>query len=499
MISLGVKGEGFNDADLLTGRSCIIAQSGAGKSYGVAVICEELLSKGFGFTVIDTEGEYSSLKQKFEVLTVGGSGSDLNVKGVDLSKLASRAISESIPVILDVSDVNDERGIVNDWLSSIYEAADKLRKPYLVVVEEADKFVPQRGARMNIFHEVARRGRKRGLGLLIASQRPALIDKDVLSQCSHQFIGKLTLDNDLDAVKHFFDNRKDLLSLPDLNPGEFFMIGFKPEPSLFKFHERITSHEGFTPSVTDGVSPRVREVVDFFKSDGPGVKVLVSKSDAELIASRLSRRKFLLFGKKEEITQLRLFYEPVIELSLRAPKNHLFSEEFIDGLAYLTPGLLVVDKEFRTLFDLSFMKSLSLIDLRTLLSLLYSGSRTVSDVARKESIGAEASRKSVNTLLTAGLIVHSGWVGKEMVFKSATKIIMPRVSSLFTERISVGASVNEQFVFDADLVNKVVKSLGPKASIVGSKVIYYPFYKVTFRSGDLSREMLINAVTRRIK
>src|SRR3989339_922433 len=102
MISLGVKGESYNESDLLTARSCIIAQSGAGKSYGVAVICEELLARGFGFTVIDTEGEYSSLKQKFEVLTVGGSGSDLNVKGVDLSKLASRAISESIPVILDV-------------------------------------------------------------------------------------------------------------------------------------------------------------------------------------------------------------------------------------------------------------------------------------------------------------------------------------------------------------------------------------------------------------
>ena len=48
--------------ELVTGRTCIIAQSGAGKSWGIAVLCEQLLQMNIGFCIIDTEGEYASLK-----------------------------------------------------------------------------------------------------------------------------------------------------------------------------------------------------------------------------------------------------------------------------------------------------------------------------------------------------------------------------------------------------------------------------------------------------
>jgi Domain of unknown function DUF87. len=51
--------------ELVTGRTCIIAQSGAGKSWGIAVICEQLLQARVGFCLVDTEGEYSSLAERF--------------------------------------------------------------------------------------------------------------------------------------------------------------------------------------------------------------------------------------------------------------------------------------------------------------------------------------------------------------------------------------------------------------------------------------------------
>ncbi|MEG3055969.1 MAG: DUF87 domain-containing protein [Methanoculleus sp.] len=43
--------------EAVTGRTCIIAQSGAGKSRGIAVLCEQLLKAQIGFCLIDTEGE----------------------------------------------------------------------------------------------------------------------------------------------------------------------------------------------------------------------------------------------------------------------------------------------------------------------------------------------------------------------------------------------------------------------------------------------------------
>ncbi len=47
---------------------------------------------------------------------------------------------------------------------------------------------------------VASEGRKFGFGLLVVSQRPAKIDKNVLSQCGTQIILKVTNPNDLKAI-----------------------------------------------------------------------------------------------------------------------------------------------------------------------------------------------------------------------------------------------------------------------------------------------------------
>ena len=47
---------------------------------------------------------------------------------------------------------------------------------------------------------IASEGRKFGLGLTVISQRPAKIDKNVLSQCGTQIILKVTNPNDVKAI-----------------------------------------------------------------------------------------------------------------------------------------------------------------------------------------------------------------------------------------------------------------------------------------------------------
>ena len=122
-------------------------------------------------------------------------------------------------MIFDISDTIDQRKMVKDFVAALYNVESKLRQPYLLIVEEIDKFAPQSGEMIKEIDEVGRRGRKRGLGLLIATQRPALVNKNILSQCGNQVIGKLTINNDLDAVKIFFPKRADLEKLPMLKPG----------------------------------------------------------------------------------------------------------------------------------------------------------------------------------------------------------------------------------------------------------------------------------------
>ncbi|HUV02236.1 MAG TPA: ATP-binding protein [Desulfobacteria bacterium] len=76
--------------------------------------------------------------------------------------------------------------------------------PFVLVIEEAHNFCPERGfgqaVSSNILRTIASEGRKFGLGLLVISQRPARVDKNVISQCNTQIILKVTNPNDIKAL-----------------------------------------------------------------------------------------------------------------------------------------------------------------------------------------------------------------------------------------------------------------------------------------------------------
>jgi hypothetical protein len=76
--------------------------------------------------------------------------------------------------------------------------------PGMLVIEEAHNFCPERGfsraVSSDVIRNIASEGRKFGLGLMVISQRPARIDKNVLSQCNTQIILRVTNPNDIQAI-----------------------------------------------------------------------------------------------------------------------------------------------------------------------------------------------------------------------------------------------------------------------------------------------------------
>jgi len=95
--------------------------------------------------------------------------------------------------------------IVSRLLTEIFEARKRrLISPGMVVGEEAHNYIPERGtgtaASTNIIRTIAAEGRKFGLGLMVISQRPARVDKNVISQCNTQIIMRVTNPNDLKAL-----------------------------------------------------------------------------------------------------------------------------------------------------------------------------------------------------------------------------------------------------------------------------------------------------------
>lgn len=194
----------------------------------MSVICEELAANDLGFVVIDTEGEYAGLSGHKNIAVIDDID-DLEDISTDKERVR-KIIEESQRIVLDVSET--ELKLIKDFLEIVYQVATDMfregcdrQNPFLVIVEEADIYIPQRGRVLEILQTMSRRGRKRGLGILFATQRPALVNKNVLSQCNNVFIGKLTLKNDIDSVRIFFSSMDDARQLTALEPGQFYVQG----------------------------------------------------------------------------------------------------------------------------------------------------------------------------------------------------------------------------------------------------------------------------------
>ncbi len=121
--------------------------------------------------------------------------------------------------------------------------------PLMLVVEEAHNYVPQQGvaASSRILRTIASEGRKFGLGLCIISQRPAKIDKNVLSQCNTQIILKVTNPNDLRAIGNSVENltKGSLEEIQRLPIGVALVTGGTISMPLFvEIRPRETKHGG---------------------------------------------------------------------------------------------------------------------------------------------------------------------------------------------------------------------------------------------------------------
>ncbi|MDP6459274.1 MAG: ATP-binding protein [Candidatus Hydrothermarchaeota archaeon] len=318
---------------------CVLAKTGAGKSYTVGVLIEELTEKGVPVVIIDPHGEYSSLKNpntnprelslmsKYMVSSRGYEriveytpNQDLNPQAdrklsLDISKLSIANFLEMLPT--KVSDT--QKGILFETLkiakshgkyaiedliriiqdhenkakwnlitnlemlreSKIFEGRpvhppDLVKKgvvsiinlrgvrpdiqeiivtrlvseifsdrkrgkvpPLFFLLEEAHNFAPERGfgksTALGIVRTIASEGRKFGMGLCVVSQRPARVDKSVLSQCNTQIILKVTNPNDLRAISQSIEGfTADLEDeIMQLQPGVALIVGDVVEQPIF--------------------------------------------------------------------------------------------------------------------------------------------------------------------------------------------------------------------------------------------------------------------------
>lgn len=235
------------DVDLLIpSRLLIQANSGGGKSWLLRRLAEQLYGH-VQTIIIDPEGEFFTLREKYGYVLVGENGEtpcDLR----SAAMLAERFLELKASAVCDLYEAfrsrpMDRRQWVRAFLNALIDAPRNLWHPLIVIVDEAHKFCPQESpkAASMIDREIisgckeamialSTTGRKRGFCPIWATQRLAKVDKDASAEFFNRLVGMTIEDVDVDRAADLMsvsrEEKQDFRqSLRTLSPGEFFAFG----------------------------------------------------------------------------------------------------------------------------------------------------------------------------------------------------------------------------------------------------------------------------------
>lgn len=244
---------------LLRSKLLIQASSGGGKSRTLRRIAEQAFGE-VPVIIIDPEGEFASLREKLDFLLVSADGNgDVPASVATAALLAERVLRTGISVVVDLYELRpaERHAWLRAFLDALMNAPRHLWRDYLILVDEAEGFAPESGegesAAKSAVLDVAKRGRKRGYGLVLATLRVSRLDKSVLAEMQNSLVGLVTMDVDLDRAASAMGFKRGKprdefqAGLADLEPGYFFARGraFSPPckaPVLIHIENVVTTH-----------------------------------------------------------------------------------------------------------------------------------------------------------------------------------------------------------------------------------------------------------------
>lgn len=186
-------------ADAVSQTFGLIGIRGSGKTHTAVVMVEGILDTRQQVVVLDPLDVWWGLRAGrdgksagMSIVVFGGEHGDLPIGEHDGATVADAIVEHGISAIVCVSLMSKgkQRQFVTDFAERLYDrkGIDRFKTPLMLAIDEADAFCPQRvgnqEARMvGAIEDIVRRGRARGLGVTLITQRAAVLNKDVLTQC----------------------------------------------------------------------------------------------------------------------------------------------------------------------------------------------------------------------------------------------------------------------------------------------------------------------------
>ncbi len=211
--------------------------------------CSQMVTR---FKSLQERREYAFLRHDRAAAALPGQGElDFLCKIVGLKPTLGGPIKSKQIVILDMNAVEDEvvelvSAVIARMLFRLLRHADpRNRFPVHLLLEEAHRYVASTPSRYavdatKVFERIAKEGRKYGMFVIVASQRPSELSKTVLSQCSNFVVHRIQNPDDLSQIRQMtpFISDAVLKRLPSLPKQHALVFGTSVNlPTTFKVRE----------------------------------------------------------------------------------------------------------------------------------------------------------------------------------------------------------------------------------------------------------------------
>lgn len=254
--------------DIIQYHTAVLGVTGTGKTELALDIIKNALDRGTKVFCVDFTGEYKRRLSAYNPIQIGLDAAqtasleeylfavETGTYGAPTEKAALKKFIDAIKPevvsqidtfltdpaqklgVFELNEITNTKATLRTtelYLSAIMEWAKKNRKreKIMIVLEEAHTIIPE--AYQSGFDadtqwvvgrigQIALQGRKYGVGLLIVSQRTALVSKTILSQCNTYFTHALIDKTSLDYLGSVYGNAH-VKAIPNLKFLEFIASG----------------------------------------------------------------------------------------------------------------------------------------------------------------------------------------------------------------------------------------------------------------------------------
>lgn len=288
---------------IIKGRALFQANSGGGKSYLLRRFLEASNGK-VQQIIIDPEGEFSTLREKYDYLLVGKDNADIQIDTRHAALLAKKLMETGANAILDLYEMSPFERIrfVKVFVDALVNLPKSLWHPCFVVIDEIHTFAPEsskgRSESLESVASLASRGRKRGYALIGATQKLSKFHKDVAAELNTKFTGRCTLDIDQKRASAELGMTKNYTELRNLD-HEFYVFGPGIDGIVkVKSYPVETTHEdiGSSNKIQLGNPNKIKNLMKDFTE-------LPQEAENELRTEEDLKKKII--EQKNEIVQLK--------------------------------------------------------------------------------------------------------------------------------------------------------------------------------------------------